>query len=213
MDENVNIVLKKRAERVIQALKSNNINGYFAETGEEVVQIVQSLIAPGDIIASGGSVTLTETGVIGLLRNKSYDFLDRQAGNLTAEEARAIYIGAFSADAYFTGINAITEAGEIYNVDGNGNRIAAITFGPKKVIFIAGVNKIVKNLDDAIERNKAVAAPANTIRLEKKTPCARLGYCVDCNSEDRICNKYSLIKKEREKDRMHVILVNQSLGY
>lgn len=213
MDESMELVFKKRTERVISALKSNNINGYSVENSSEALRIIEKIIKPGDTVAAGGSVTLFETGVIDFLRDRKYNFLDRYVENLSEKEVKEIYLGAFSADAYFTGLNAITEDGTIYNVDGNGNRVAAIIYGPEKVIFVAGINKIVKDLDEAIERNKTTAAPPNTIRLNKKTPCARLGYCVDCNSEDRICNKYSLIKKERDRDRMHVILVNESLGY
>lgn len=213
MDQNMKAVLRKKVDRVIKSLSSNNISGYFAESGSEAVEIIERILPKGSTVASGGSVTLDETGIIEHLRSRRYVFLDRYADGLTEAEVKAIYRGAFSADAYFTGLNAITESGEIYNVDGNGNRVAAIIYGPDKVIFVAGVNKIVKDLDEAIERNKRTAAPPNTIRLNKRTPCAKLGYCVDCRSDDRICNKYSLIKREREKGRMHVILIDEQLGY
>lgn len=213
MDQNVKIVLRKKVDRVIKSLNSNNISGYFAENRTEAIGIVERIVAEGSTVASGGSVTLDEIGIIDHLRSGRYVFLDRYADGLTEAEVKSIYRGAFSADAYLTGLNAITESGEIYNVDGNGNRVAAIIYGPDKVIFVAGVNKIVKDLDEAIERNKRTAAPPNTIRLNKKTPCVKLGYCVDCRSEDRICNKYSLIKREREQGRMHVILIDEQLGY
>ena len=124
-----------------------------------------------------------------------------------------MYKKTFMADAYFTSTNAITENGELYNVDGNGNRVAAMLYGPDKVIVICGVNKIVKDLNEAIERNKRVAAPINAKRLNKDTPCAKVGYCMDCKSKDRICNEYTVIKRQRNKDRIHVIFMNENLGY
>lgn len=213
MDESAKLVLKKKVERVIKALNSNNINGYFVENSDEAIGVIEKILDPDSTVTSGGSVTLEEAGIMDHLRCGRYNFLDRYATGLSEDEIKSIYRAAFSADAYFTGLNALTESGEIYNVDGNGNRVAAMIYGPEKVIFVAGTNKIVKNLDEAIERNRRTAAPPNTIRLNKKTPCAKLGYCVDCSSEERICNKYSLIKREREKDRMHVIIIDQQLGY
>ena len=110
-------------------------------------------------------------------------------------------------------VNIITEDGELYNVDGNGNRVAAMLYGPDKVIVICGINKIVKDVDEAIKRNKAISAPMNAKRLNKKTPCAKVGYCMNCNSPERICNEYTLIKKQRSSERMHVIFLNENLGY
>lgn len=213
MDESLRLVYKKKAEKVIDSLKKNNINGYLVEKKEDVSDLVAKIIKKGATVTAGGSISLFESGVIDYLRRGDYNFIDRYQDGLSQDEIKQIYLSAFSADAYFTSTNAITEDGSLYNVDGNGNRVAAMIYGPEKVIVIAGVNKIVKDLDAAIERNKSIAAPPNTIRLGKKTPCARLGYCVDCSSPDRICNKYTLIKKERDKNRMHVILVNESLGY
>ena len=114
----------------------------------------------------------------------------------------------FYANAYFTSTNAITEKGELFNVDGNGNRIAAMLYGPDKVIVICGANKIVKNIDEAIKRNKEIAAPANTKRMNAKTPCKITGYCMDCSSQDRICCEYSVIKRQRFDNRIHVIFSN-----
>lgn len=158
-------------------------------------------------------MTLFETGVIDLLRSEKYNFSDRYAQGLSKDDIKDIYRKSFSADAYFTSSNAITENGELYNVDGTGNRVAAMIYGPDKVIVVVGINKIVKDVDEAIERNKRMAAPANATRLNRKTPCANLGYCTDCNSPDRICNDYVLIRRQGIKGRINVIIVNKEFGY
>lgn len=213
MDSNVKFVIEKRVQRTIENLKKNNMNGYFVEDEKEAIKKIEELLTEGDTVSVGGSMTLFETGVIELLRKGKYNFLDRYQEGLTPEDIKEMYRKSFSADAYLTSSNAITEDGELYNVDGRGNRVAAMIYGPDKVIIVAGVNKIVKDLDEAIERNRQWAAPANAKRLNKNTPCAKTGYCMDCNSEDRICNEYVLIRKQTDKERIHVIIVNKELGY
>ena len=213
MDVNVKFVLEKRVLRTIENLEKNNMNGYFVQKEEEAVKKVEELIKEGDTVSVGGSMTLFETGVIEFLRNGRYTFWDRYEEGLSKDDIKDIYRKSFSADAYFTSSNAITEEGELYNVDGRGNRVAAMIYGPDKVIVVVGVNKIVRNLDEAIMRNREWAAPANTRRLNRKTPCAEVGYCMDCKSEDRICNEYVTIKRQLDKNRIHVIIVNKELGY
>ncbi len=213
MDKNVEIVLKKKVERTISNLEKNNMKGYFAQNENEVLQKIKYIISEGDTVSVGGSMSLFETGVIDMLREGNYNFLDRYKEGLSPEDIKDIYRKSFLADAYFASSNAITEEGELYNVDGRGNRVAAMIYGPDKVILVVGINKIVKDLDEAIERNKGIAAPANVQRLSMKTPCAKTGYCMDCNSEQRICNEYVLIKRQMQKDRIHVIIVNKNLGY
>ncbi|MDY3206526.1 lactate utilization protein [Clostridium baratii] len=202
-----------KIERTIKALEENNMNGYYARTREDLIDKIKELVDEGAMVTCGGSETLFKTGVIDYLRSGRYDFLDRYKEGITREEVTEIFRQAFLADAYFVSSNAITEDGEIYNVDGNGNRVAAMLFGPDKVIIICGVNKIVKDLDAAIKRNRELAAPMNTKRLNKKTPCAKVGYCMDCRSPERICNEYTLIKRQRDKDRIHVIFLNENLGF
>ena len=124
-----------------------------------------------------------------------------------------IFRKSFFSDTYLTSTNAITENGELYNVDGYGNRVAAMIYGPKSVIVVAGINKIVKDLDQAVERVKRIAAPANSIRLDKNTPCTKTGYCVDCKKDDRICCSYTVLGHQKQKNRIKVILVGESLGY
>ncbi len=202
-----------KINRTIEALKKNNINGYYAKNRDEVIKLIEDIVAEGSKVAVGGSETLSELGVLEYLRSGRYDFLDRYKAGLTPEEVTNIFKQSFLADAYLSGCNAITENGELYNVDGNGNRVAAMLYGPDKVIVICGVNKIVKDVDEAIKRNRAISAPMNAKRLKRKTPCAKVGYCMDCNSPERICNEYTLIKKQRLPERMHVIFLNENLGY
>lgn len=213
MDKNIEWFMEKKVQKTIEALEKHNMNGYYVKSNDEIISIIESIINKGDTVACGGSMTLFETGIIEYLRKEDYEFLDRYKDGITAEETKAIYRGAFSADAYFTSTNAITVNGELYNVDGNGNRVAAMMYGPDKVIVICGVNKIVNNLEEAIQRNRNVSAPINAKRLNRKTPCANVGYCMDCNSPEKICREYAVIKSQGIKERMHVIFVNEILGY
>lgn len=213
MDRNIQWVISQKVKRTIENLQKNNITACYIEDKKGVLEKINELISEGNTVSVGGSMTLFETGIIDFLRSGKYNFLDRYKPGLTKEDIKDIYRKSFSADAYFTSSNAVTENGELYNVDGNGNRVAAMIYGPDKVIVIVGVNKIVKDVNEAMERNKRTAAPANAKRLDRKTPCAKLGYCVDCNTPDRICNDYVLIKKQGQKDRINVIIVGESLGY
>ena len=202
-----------KINRTIEALKKNNMNGYYAKNRDEVIELIKDIVSEGSKVAVGGSETLSELGILEHLRSGRYDFLDRYKDGLTREEVTNIFKQSFLADAYLSSCNAITENGELYNVDGNGNRVAAMLYGPDKVIVICGINKIVKDVDEAIKRNREISAPMNAKRLNKKTPCAKVGYCMNCNSPERICNEYTLIKKQRSSERMHVIFLNENLGY
>ena len=213
MNENVKWVNEKRIEKTINSLEKNNIKGYYAKSNDELINIIKDIAKEGETVSVGGSVTLSETKVIDLLRSGRYNFLDRYKEDLTAEDIKEIYRKSFYADTYFSSVNAITEEGEIFNVDGNGNRVAAMLYGPNKVILVVGSNKIVKNIDEAVNRNKYVSAPANAKRLNTKTPCATVGHCMDCKSEDRICCEYTVIKRQRIANRMFVIFINDVLGF
>lgn len=213
MDKNVIWSNELKINRTIESLKKNNMNGYYAKSREELIDIIEGIVKSGSKVSCGGSMTLFETGVIDHLRCGRYEFLDRYKEGLTKEDVVEIYKKAFFADAYFVSSNAVTENGELYNVDGNGNRVAAMLYGPDKVIVICGVNKIVKDVDEAIKRNRECAAPINAKRLNKKTPCTKVGYCMDCNSPERICNEYTLIKRQNNPERIHVIFLNENIGY
>lgn len=213
MSENMKRLQEIKIKRTIEALKENGINGYSVKDKEQLKELVKSIIEKGSIVTVGGSMTLFEAGIIDLLRNGDYKFLDRYKEGLTRDEIEKIYRDAFSSDYYITSTNALTEKGELYNVDGNGNRVAAMIYGPKKVIVIAGVNKIVKDLDAAIVRMKEIAAPANAIRLNRNTPCSKVGHCCDCKSPEKICRDYTVIRSQGDKERFHVIIVEENLGY
>lgn len=213
MDSNINWVLEQKIKTTIESLENNNMNGYYLKSKDEIIGKIKELVEEDTTVACGGSMSLFELGVMDHLRSGRYKFLDRYKEGLTQDQVRDIYVGAFASDAYFTSSNAITEAGELYNVDGNGNRVAAMIYGPKKVIVIVGVNKIVKDLDSAIKRNRELSAPANAKRLSRNTPCTKVGHCMDCKSPERICRAYTVIKSQGVKGRIHVLFINESVGY
>ena len=215
--------MMKRIEKTMKNLRGNNIAAYFVETKEEVVPLLKTLMNEGETVTHGGSVTLGECGVIDLLNSGAYNYLDRSKAK-DREETEAIYRAAFTADTYLTSSNAVIESGLLFNVDGNSNRVAAILYGPKQVIFICGVNKIVKDLDEAVLRLKTIASPMNTKRLNCDTYCQKEGECLatgrdasfmcdGCKSPDRICCNYVISSRQRHQERMKVILVGEELGY
>lgn len=208
-------------EKTMEALKKNKMAVYYAENREEAKKITLSLIEKGAVCASGGSVTLAETGIIDALKGEDYHYIDRFAPGITAEGRVAAMEKAMHADVYLSSANAITEKGEIYNVDGNSNRVSALTYGPKSVIIVAGINKLVENLDAAVTRVKTVAAPKNAARLSCDTPCAKTGHCIavdggmtdGCASPARICCNFTVMAQQRHVERVKVILVGEELGY
>ncbi|MBQ3692011.1 MAG: lactate utilization protein [Clostridia bacterium] len=215
--------MDKKIEKTLGNLERNNMKGYYCENTQEALELVKTLIPTGSTVTHGGSETLKEVGVIGLLNSGEYNYLDRSKCK-TPEETEQLYRQSFSADVYVTSSNAVTENGELYNVDGNSNRVACIAYGPSSVVVIAGRNKIVENLDNAIERVKTVCAPLNTKRLNMETYCGHKGSCVSMNSENpfmsdgcsgssRICCNYLVSAMQRKKDRIKVIIVNEDLGY
>lgn len=215
MDENKKRAVFMKVERTVRALAANGMPAVYAPTKEEAVQVVESMMKPGDVISCGGSATLKESGVRDLMLSGKYDFLDREA--MDPDE---VYQKTFSADVFLTSANAITGEGELYNVDGRGNRVAALIYGPKKVIVVAGVNKIVDNLEAAIARVKTTAAPPNSMRQNMCTPCMELGRCAGykggmtagCKAQKRMCCHYVVTGYQRTP-RIHVVLVGEELGY
>ena len=207
--------------RVMENLQQHRIAVEYVATKEEVLPRVRELIPAGSTVATGGSRSLDETGVIDLLKSGAYTYLDRMAPELSPEQRQEMAIKGNTADFYLCSSNAITEAGELYNVDGNCNRIAAIAFGPKSVIMVVGINKIVPDLDAAIRRVKMIAAPLNTKRLNCDTYCRNAGMCMGvdgamtdgCQSPARICCNYLISAQQRVPDRIRVILVGESLGF
>lgn len=211
MDKNVAFTEEKRAERLLENLRKNRMEAYFVKDSAEAVELVKNLIPEGSVCRVGGSRTLHETGIIGLLENGNYDYKDSHT--VPAEEVEAARREAFFADYFLASANAITDDGEIYNVDGAGTRVAPIIFGPKNVILVAGTNKIVSDVSAAEDRLRNLAAPANAKRLGCKTPCAETGVCMDCKSPARICCSYTLLGYQRIPNRIKVIIIGEHLGY
>ncbi len=205
--------MEDKIEKVIANLQRNNMAGYFVNNKKELIKLLESLIQEGDTVGCGDSVTLEETGVFDFVRRGNYVFYDKHQPRLTSEEKRKIYLKNFDADIFLTGVNAVTLDGKLFNIDGNGSRVAPMLYGPKQVIVVAGINKLTDTEDAAVTRARQVAAPLDAKRLNKNTPCTKLGKCIDCRHEQRICNDFVLIARQLVKDRIKVILVNQSYGY
>lgn len=215
--------MDKKIEITMKNLERNNMKPFFVETKEDVVPLIKTLITKGETVANGGSISLEACNVFPeILETEEYNFVDRRG--LQGDAVREAYGKAYMSDTYFCSSNAITEKGELFNVDGNSNRVSCIVYGPKQVIMVVGKNKIVKNLDEAIVREKTKAAPPNCVRLGCNTPCAKTGHCValdmadydmtdGCASEGRICCSYVVSAWQRHKDRIKVIIVNEDLGY
>jgi L-lactate utilization protein LutB len=216
--------MKDRIDKVMHNLEKNNIKSFFVNSKDEVVPLVSELLNDGDTISVGGSISLFESGVLEHLRCDRYKFLDRYTDGLSQQDIREIYLQSMDADAYFCSSNAVTESGELYNVDGNSNRICAIAYGPKSVIMVVGKNKIVKGIDEAVNRVKTITAPKIGKRLGNRTFCKEKGYCVSiekgqadmtagCSSPERTCCNFLVSGKQRIKNRIKVIIVNEDLGY
>lgn len=200
-------------ESVLDHLREHHFGAYYADSIPALKELVSSLIPPGSTVGCGDSLTLEETGIFDLLRNSEVTFLDKHRPGLGREAKREIYLKNFRADTFLTGINAVTEDGKLFNIDGNGSRAAPMLYGPEQVIAVAGTNKIVKDVESAILRARQTAAPLDAKRLGKNTPCAKLGRCVDCRHPERICNDFVLITGQFQKERIKVILVEGSYGY
>ncbi len=210
MDANLRAIIQKRIEKTIGNLRNNKMAAYYVEKAADVVPLVCELCEEGESVAVGGSMTLFECGLIDHLDSGRYRFLNRYAPKVDLEKLNR---DVFSVDTFFTSSNAITENGELYNVDGFGTRIAPMIFGPQSVIVVAGYNKIVSDLDAAAKRVREIAAPANAMRLDRKVPCKIIGFCQQCRSDERICADYLVISQQKIKNRIKVILVGEELGY
>lgn len=213
MDNSALCNLEKQIERTIGNLRKRNMGGFFVKDEIELKEILKELIEKNSVVGVGDSMTLFEAGVIDFLRMGNYTFLDKFREGIKSEEKKQIYIQNFSADTFICSTNALTEEGELYNIDGNGSRVAPMIYGPKQVILVTGINKLVKNIEEAEKRVRNHSAPLDAKRLGKKTPCTTLGYCVDCKSSDRICNDFTIIRGQFIRDRIKVIIVGKKLGY
>ena len=205
--------MDKAVQNTINGLNKNNMAGYFVECKSGLPDLLRSLIPEGAAVGCGDSATLEQTGIFDFLREGPYVFYDKHRPGLTSEEKRVLYLKNFSVNTFITGANAVTEDGKIFNIDGNGSRVAPMVYGPEQVIMVIGKNKIVENVDRAIERARQIAAPMDAKRLKKATPCVELGRCIDCSHEQRICNDFVLITGQFIKDRIKVVIVDDILGY
>ena len=214
--------MNEQIKITMEALKENNMVPFYAENKEEALEILKGLIKENDLIGLGGSMTLKEIGATALVRGGGYNIIDRYDENLTAEERMECLRKALLSDVFLTSSNAISEKGELINVDGFGNRGAALVYGPKSVVVVVGKNKIVKNAEEGFKRIKEIAAPKNCQRLAKNNYCAFKNECMaissdslssGCKSESRICCSYIVQSYQLIKDRIKVIICNEDLGY
>lgn len=204
---------QKLAEKMIKNLKRRNMEAFYCPTGKNAVEKVSELIADGSTVTWGGTATIRDLGIPQTLKNRStLNVLDRDSVE-TPEEKVQMYLKAFTSDVYLTSANAISEDGVIVNIDGNGNRVAAISWGPKKVIFVIGLNKVAQTIEAAIARARGIASPINSQRFDINTPCRIDGTCHNCNSPESICSYVHILRNSRNGNRHIVILVGEDLGY
>ncbi len=208
---------KARLKELKETLTENNFEVFVAENTDEAKSIVLEKIIPEiapKSVSWGGSLTFVATGLYDIFKNNNdLNVLDTYDKTLSPEESLERRRQSLLVDLFITGSNAVTEAGQLVNLDMIGNRVGALTFGPKTVIILVGRNKIVPDLDEAMFRIKNYAAPVNTMRLDKKTPCAKTSFCGDCKSPDRICNTWTITEKSFPKKRVKIILINKDLGF
>lgn len=208
---------RARLTELKETLTENNFEVFVAENTDEAKSIVLEKVIPEiapKSVSWGGSLTFVATGLYDILKNNNdLSVLDTYDKTLSPEESLERRRQSLLVDLFITGSNAVTESGQLVNLDMFGNRVGALTFGPKNVIILVGRNKIVPDLDEAMFRIKNYAAPVNTMRLDKKTPCAKTSFCEDCKSPDRICNTWTITEKSFPKKRVRIILINKDLGF
>ncbi|MBP5288300.1 MAG: lactate utilization protein [Clostridia bacterium] len=209
----MNPAMEKRnellAQTVIRGLESRNMKGYYAKTRADALDQALSLIPAGSTVTMGGGMSVHEIGLVNALKKGEYKFIDRDG----MADKRAAMLAAYDADFFLSGANAMTRDGVLVNIDGNANRVSAIAQGPKKVLFIVGMNKVCGDLDHAMKRARNVAAPINAQRFGLSTPCAKTGACMDCTVPDTICCQILTTRYSKHPDRIHVILVGEDLGF
>lgn len=200
------------AEKIIKGLASRNMTGYYAVNKEEALKKALELIPEGSKVGRGGSYSVNEIGLSDALTAGNYDYCNRELITDPAMKREAD-LKTYDSDVFLCSVNAITEDGVLVNIDGNSNRVSALAYGPKKVVLIVGMNKVASDVDHAIKRARNEAAPINTQRFGLQTPCSKTGSCMDCKSPDTICCQFLITRFSRHKDRIHVILVGEDLGF
>ncbi len=203
---------QRLAQKMIRNLERRHFEAYYCATAHEAVKQVLALIPEGSSVTWGGSMSIRDTGLTRALHEGNYDVIDRDLVTTDEDKCNA-YLRAFSCDYYLASANAISEDGVIVNIDGNGNRVAALTWGPKRVIFIVGMNKVAQNVESALSRARSTASPINAARFDIDTPCQKDGMCHNCNSPQSICNYVHFIRNSHPAKRHVVILVGEDLGY
>ena len=206
------LAFQSAAESIIKNLEKRNMEGYFFETGAECVKAITDLIEEDSQISWGGSESIKECGLLDALKKGNYTLIDRLTAK-SPEESRELYVKAALSDYYLMSTNAITMDGELINIDGNGNRVACLIHGPKHIIIVAGMNKVVSDVEAGYARVRDIATPANTKRLNKNTPCFHTGRCGDCLSPECICNQVVITRRSGHPGRIKVFLVAEDLGY
>lgn len=204
--------LARQAETIIKNLEKRNMEGYYFESATACTEAILAELPRGSVIGWGGSESIKECGLMAAIQKGGYELLDRSAAR-TPEEARQIYAKTVLADYYLMSTNAITLAGELINIDGNGNRVACLIQGPSHVIIVAGMNKVVNDVPGGVARVRNAASPANAIRLERNLPCAATGVCHDCLSPECFCNQIVITRRSMHAGRIKVYLVGEELGY
>lgn len=200
-------------KKVVESLKKNNFKAQYVSTKEEALNLIIELIPKGSTIGKGGSMTMKEINVYEELGKRGYEIYDHHKEGLSPEEKAEILGKQQTCDCFLTSTNALTLDGKLVNMDGVGNRVSAMIFGPKKVIVVTGTNKIVKNVDSAIERIQMWVSPMNNKRLGKNNPCVKTGVCMDCQGPERICNITTIISQRPQATDIEVIVVGEDLGY
>ena len=208
MDTNMQKRNELLAKTVIKGLESRNMSGYYARDKETALKLALELIPKGSTIAMGGCMSAHEIGLIRALQDGGYNYIDRNK-----MDPRAGLMAAYNADVFLSSANALTDDGILVNIDGNSNRVSCIAQGPQKVLFIVGMNKVCPDPDSAMKRARNAAATANAQRFDVRTPCKETGKCFNCKSPDTICCQFLITRYSRHKDRIHVILVNDTLGF
>lgn len=211
---NENIVKRNEllAQKVIKGLESRNMSGYYAASKEEALKKALEIIPEGSSVTMGGAMSAYEIGLVDAIKAGNYRFIDRENAG-TPEEKRKAMLEGYDADFFLSSANAMTDDGVLVNIDGNSNRVSMIAQGPKKVLFIVGMNKVTSDIDSAMKRARNVAAPINAQRFGLSTPCSKHGTCMNCKSPDTICCQFLITRFSRHTDRIHVILVNDDLGF
>jgi L-lactate utilization protein LutB len=213
MDSNQQWWIEERAKKAIEKLEAHGFSTVFVKTKEEAVKEIWKYVTPQAKVGVGGSVTIREIGILDQLEAKGHTLYDHWKPGIPKESILGIRKSQMTSDLFLASVNAITMDGELVNIDGAGNRVNATIFGPGKVIIVAGYNKIVEDVQEAIKRIKNVAAPINAKRLNIDVPCAKLGKCVDCNSPNRICRVVTIHERQPIFTDILIILVGEELGY